>query len=157
MFGAIANPKKVIIIEKSIATIKELLPLISVINIKYKKTDFIDLLNLYTFEASEFLSAGVYVDINLTSSGDDKTEVCVEIRRKIGAFDKPYEVTAANEHIKVIFELISKLLQMNLQDINELKEKFNNTPVPKKGCMVVLIVILSITLAATVSAAILLH
>ena len=157
MLGAIANPKKVIIIEKSIGTIKEILPLIPLINIKYKKTNFDDILNLYTFEAMEFLSFGVYVDINLTSSGDDKTEVCVEIRRKIGSFDQSHEVTAANKHIQVIFESISKSLQMNVENINQLKEKLKETPVPPKGCMVALIVIISIALTASVSAAILLH
>ena len=46
MLGAIPNPKKVIVIERPIGRIKELLPLIPLINTKYKKTTFDDILNL---------------------------------------------------------------------------------------------------------------
>lgn len=154
MLGAIPNPKKAIVIERPIGKIKELLPIIPLINKKYKKTTFDDILNLYTFEALEFLSLGVFIDINLTSSGDDKTEVSVEVRRKVGSFDQSHEVSSANNHIQVIFESISKSLQMNEQDISQLKEQLNNTPVPAKGCVVTLILMISIALAATASAAV---
>ena len=156
MLGAIPNPKKVIVIERPIGRIKELLPLIPLINTKYKKTTFDDILNLYTFEALEFLSLGVFIDINLTTSGDDKTEVSVEVRRKVGSFDQSHEVTAANKHIQVIFESISKSLQMSEEDVNQLKEQSKNAPVPAKGCVVTLIVMISIALAASASAAALL-
>jgi hypothetical protein len=146
MLGAIPNPKKAIIIERPIGTLKELLTLIPLINTKYKKTTFDDILNLYTFEALEFLSLGVFIDINLTSSGDNKTEISVEIRRKVGSFDQSHEVTAANKHIQVIFESISKSLQMSDEDVNQLKEQIKNTPVPAKGagCVVFAIGILGI-------------
>ena len=67
MLAETPNPKKSIVIERPIGTIKEVLPLIPLINRKFKKKSFDDILNLYTFRVLEFLSIGVYVDINLTA------------------------------------------------------------------------------------------
>jgi hypothetical protein len=153
MIGSIPNPKKSIVIEKNISNIRDVLPIISIINSKYKKTNFDEILNLYTFEALEFLSLGVFIDINLNSQGETKTEVSVEIRRKVGSFDQSHEVTAANKHIQSVFESISKALQMSELEINQLKEKMATTPTNTKGsgCMLFIIVILIVSLIGVIS------
>ena len=122
MIGVIPNPKKNIIIDKDINSIKESISLISLLHPKYKTTSSDDMLKQYTFEATELLSLGVYIDINITSLEEDKTDVSVEIRRKIGSFDKSHEVTNANGKIQKVFELISKGLQMSEDDVAQLKE-----------------------------------
>ena len=73
-------------------------------NNKYKFSKANEIFNQYTFESSEFLSLGVYVDINLNKITEDKTEITVEIRRKIGTFNQSYEITNANEHIEKTFD-----------------------------------------------------
>jgi hypothetical protein len=155
MLAETPNPKKSIVIERPIGTIKEVLPLIPLINRKFKKKSFDDILNLYTFRVLEFLSIGVYVDINLTTFEKDKTEVSVEIRRIIGSFDSEliHQFYAANKHIQAIFESISNALQMSEQEINELKEYLKNNPAPSQGCLVTLIIMISIALGASASAA----
>jgi hypothetical protein len=65
---------------------------------------------MYTFGSLEFLSLGVYIDINLNSLLENKTEIIIEVRRKIGAFDKMIEVQKANKHIETLFNGISVLL-----------------------------------------------
>jgi hypothetical protein len=121
MIGVIPNPKKNIVIDKDINSIKESISLISLLHPKYKTTSSDDMLKQYTFEATELLSLGVYIDINITSIEDNKTDVVVEIKRKIGSFDKSHEVTNANGKIQKVFELISKGLQMSEDEINQLK------------------------------------
>jgi hypothetical protein len=79
--------------------------------------------NQYTFEASEFLSLGVFIDINLTEVGPNKTEISIEVRRKLGAFDNWVEVQNANEHIQNIITAISKALTSPNGQVQEVKQK----------------------------------
>jgi len=133
MIGVIPNPSKTITIELPCAKITEVMPLISILHPKYKETSSDDLLKLFVFEASEFLSLGVYIDITLEVLSETKTGVTVEVKRKIGAFDQAQEVRYGNEHISRIFELISKALKMNDGEINQLiHEKENSLPLTKE-------------------------
>lgn len=121
MIGTIPNPQKSILIESDSQSIKKVIPLISLLNPKYKSTESDDILKQYTFEATEFLSLGVYIDINLSDESENKTKVSIEVKRKVGAFDKAHEVQYGNEHIDKIFKLISKGLTMSKDEIESLK------------------------------------
>ncbi len=96
------------------------MPLIPILHKKYKKTSEDELLKLFVFETTEFLSLGVFIDVSLASTGENKTDITVEVKRKIGAFDQRHEVQLANEHIAKVFELISLSLKKDDSEIEQL-------------------------------------
>ena len=125
---AIPNPKKSTQVDFPIDRVKLSVQNISLVNNKYKFTSSNEIFNQYTFEALEFLSLGVFIDINLNSLGENKTEITVEIRRKIGTFNQSYEVTKANEHLVKIFDCIAKLTIKSPEEIEELKNALKILP-----------------------------
>jgi hypothetical protein len=135
MLGAIPNPKKTLAIDFSIEKIKSTIEFIPLLNSKYKFSSKNEILNSYIYEALEFLSLGIFADISLSKIDDKRTDITIEIRRKIGAFDQAHEVSKANDHIAAIFELISKCIVLTEQEILDLETKKNSVP-EKKGCMV---------------------
>ena len=120
MIGAIANPTKKVTVEFPLSKVQEGVLNISKIYKEYKLEKQNPMFNQYTFEASEFLSLGVYIDINLSQVSDNRTEIQIEVRRKLGAFDNWVEVQNANEHIQKIIDGISKTFT---GDTKEIKEK----------------------------------
>jgi|GEM_PF-1119626 len=119
---AIPNPKKSSIVDFPIERIKQSVQNISLVNNKYKFTKSNDIFNQYTYEALEFLSLGIFADINLNSISENKTEITVEIRRKIGSFNQAHEVTKANEHLDKIFNAIANLTAMSPEEIQRLND-----------------------------------
>ena len=128
MIGAIPNPQKTIQVEKSIAYMNLAIPHLTLFTTDYKLFKAKKALNFYTFETSEFLSLGVYIDINCSSTTDSRTDVTIEIRRKVGTFNQSHEVSNANSHISKIIDLIAesvetdeneRLLQMEKLEIEE--------------------------------------
>ncbi|HMG16616.1 MAG TPA: hypothetical protein VK590_14260 [Saprospiraceae bacterium] len=111
MIGAIPNPKKSFHIERPIAIVLESIEYIPFLTTDYKLTRLNPTLNQITFEASELLSFGVYIDINYMSVNETRTQVEIEIRRKVGSFDKSYEVTLANNHIVNISDLLARSIE----------------------------------------------
>ena len=116
---AIPNPKKSIQVDFPIERVKLSVLNISLENDKYKFSKSNEIFNQYTYEAFEFLSLGVYIDINLNKITDEKTEITVEIRRKLGTFNQSYEVTRANNHLDKIFNIIANLTIKNPQEFEE--------------------------------------
>jgi hypothetical protein len=115
--GMIPNPKKTVVIDFSIADIKhEIIKIPSQFDKNYNLDKQNDLLNQFTFSALEFLSLGVYIDINLNYVTESKTSIEIEVRRKIGAFDKAFEVQKANQHIQKLLTGISTLLTKQKQN-----------------------------------------
>jgi hypothetical protein len=108
MIGAIPNPKKSFQVEKPITEVNLAIEHLPLFTKKYKIFKSNKALNLFTFEATELLSLGVYIDINCSSLNEFKTDLTIEIRRKVGSFNQPHEVTLANSHISNITELISQ-------------------------------------------------
>lgn len=107
----IPNPRKKVTVDFTVPEIKSALVKIpTYFNNKYTLDKINDLLNQFTFGALEFLSSGVFADINLNYITETKTEIIVEVRRKIGAFDQWFEVQKANQHIDNLFNGISVLL-----------------------------------------------
>ncbi len=119
---AIPNPKKSTQVDFSIERVKTSVLNIALINDKYKFSSSNEIFNQYTYEALEFLSLGVFIDINLNKLEEDKTEISVEVRRKIGTFNQSHEVTNANNHLTKIYECIAKLTAMNTEEIENLKK-----------------------------------
>ena len=110
-FGMIPNPKKNVVVDFTVDEIKSvLIKLPKYFGNKYTLDQQNELMNQYTFGALEFLSLGVSIDINLNYISETKTNIEVEVRRKIGAFDQSFEVQKANQHIQNIFNGISVLL-----------------------------------------------
>lgn len=117
--NAIPNPKKSTQVDFPIEKVKLSVQNISLRNNKYKFSKANEIFNQYTYESSEFLSLGVYVDINLNKINEEKTEITVEIRRKIGTFNQSYEITNANEHIEKTFECIAFLITKSPEEIEQ--------------------------------------
>ena len=120
---AIPNPKKNLSVDLQIEKVRESVKNISLLNSKYKLQSSNEIFNQYTYESYEFMSLGVYIDINLNSISEFKTEITVEIRRKLGTFNESHEVTHANNHIVNIINYIAKLTVMHSDDIIKLKSQ----------------------------------
>lgn len=107
----IPNPKKNAVVDFTLIEAKMAVEAIPAhFQQKYQLFARNDVFNQYTLSAFEFLSLGVYIDINLNSVSDTKTDIIVEVRRKVGAFDQWVEVQKANQHIAKLFEALSVLL-----------------------------------------------
>lgn len=119
--NAIPNPKKSNQVDFPIEKVKLSVLNISLRNNKYKFSKANEIFNQDTFESSEFLSLGVYFDINLNKITEGKTEIIVEIRRKIGKFNQSYEITIANVHIEKTFEYLAFLITKSPEEIEQYK------------------------------------
>ncbi len=62
------------------------------------------------------MSLGVYIDINCSSLTESKTEITIEVRRKVGSFNQSHEVTLANTHIVKITDLIAESVGTDEQE-----------------------------------------
>jgi hypothetical protein len=116
MIGVIPNPKKSFQIDKSINEIYLAIEHLPLFSQKYKIFKSNKTLNLFTFEATELLSLGVYIDINCSSLTESKTEITIEVRRKVGTFNQSHEVTLANTHIVKITDLIAESVGTDEQE-----------------------------------------
>lgn len=132
MLGAISNPKKIIVVDFSLEKVKIGVERIAMLSNKYKFTKSNTIFNQTTYEATEFASLGVYIDINLSSLTENKTEIAIEVRRKIGSFDKSHEVTKANQHIDNMLEILSKAISYSEEDVNAIQEKEKHELIDKK-------------------------
>jgi len=131
---AIPNPKKNLSVDFPIEKVRQGVKNLSLINQKYRFSNSNEIFNQYTYESYEFLSLGVYIDINLNSVTENKTEITVEIRRKLGTFNESHEVTHANNHIINIVNYIAQLVSMSSDDIIKLKSsQTQNVKVKTQG------------------------
>lgn len=129
---AIPNPKKSIVVDFPIEKIKLSVQNINLLDDKYKLSKTNEIFNQYTFDVFEFLSVGAFVDIDFNSISESKTQINVEIRRKLGSFNQSYEITRANEHIEKIFSMIASLTNKTPLEIEQLKTKPMNIPPHQK-------------------------
>jgi len=147
MLGAIPNPKKSLVIDFSIDKLKSTIEYVTVLNNTYKLNSKNDILNTYTFEAMEFLSLGIYADISFSKQDEGRTEVTIEIRRKVGAFDQAHEVSKANEHISTLFNLLSHCVVLDEAQITEKRKEYVQK---NSGCMVAVLVTVGSLLGGSV-------
>lgn len=107
----IPNPKKNAPVEFSLAEVKMAIARVpGHFQQKYQLHAQNDVFNQTTFAVLEFLSLGSYVDVTASPMTDTRTDITIEVRRKIGAFDQWHEVQNANQHITKMFEALSALL-----------------------------------------------
>jgi hypothetical protein len=122
MLGAIPNPKKSSIVNFPIDRLKQSLDNIHLVSKKYKLEKSNPAFHQYTFSASEFLNLGAYVDVDLNQIDDNKTEIIIEVKRKVGAFDQAHEVSLANNHIDNMFDFIGRLTTGSIDEIRSQRE-----------------------------------
>jgi TM2 domain-containing membrane protein YozV len=127
----ISNPKKELTVNYNILKIKKVLQYISFT--LYEENPSI---NYYTFTANEFLSLGVYIDITLNEKSDNKTEITIEVRRKLGSFDQSYEISKANTYINKILKELSTLLELDETELLKLKKEDKIEDSPSKYSLV---------------------
>ena len=121
MIGVIPNPTKKVTIDFPLDQVKEGVKRIPSLLKKYKMFKTNEAFNVYTLEASEFLSMGVYIDINLTPVANTRTEFNVEVKRKLGSFDHWVEVQNANEHIDKLIDGLSKTMTVSSKELENLE------------------------------------
>lgn len=120
----IQNPKKTITLNFSLSEVKNSILRVPVVSAnKYKFTESNDIINQITLETLEFLSLGVFIDLNLNELNDTKTEITIEVRRKIGSFDTSVEINNASLHINNITKFMSDCI--NLSD-TDFEIKYDN-------------------------------
>lgn len=124
MIGVIPNPKKIIQTNHSVEDIKVVLSMLTTFTNKYKFTKSLNELNQFIFERYETFSFGVFIDISIFFIQENISNIEIEIRRKIGSFDKSSEVTYANDHILSITETINKALEFGVEKIIIKKQEF---------------------------------
>jgi hypothetical protein len=118
-----SNPRKTLTVDFPLEKIKEAIGLISMLNNRYTLLSANETFNLYTFDAPESLSAGSFADISLSAPDENRTSITFEIRRKVGAFDYPQEISQAHWDIENLINTITAALQMTQADKDALKEK----------------------------------
>jgi len=119
MIGAISNPTKKVTMELSLSQVQNLVMNLPKVHKKYKLSNQNPMFNQYTFDASEFLSLGVYIDVNLNPVTETRTEINIEVRRKMGAFDNWVEVQNANEHIQKILDGLTRISKGDTKPVKE--------------------------------------
>ena len=113
MIGALPNPKKSFQVEKPSTEIQQAVEHLTLFTKEYKLFKANPILNQYIFEASEFLSLGVYIQISCFTIKELRTEVIIEVKRKIGAFDQRHEISLANKHLTTITDLITESISIS--------------------------------------------
>jgi hypothetical protein len=111
MIGAIPNPRKTITIDFPIEQVKVAARNIDKVMKFCHFREENDMFNSYKFSRSEFLSMGAFININLNSVSDTKTQVDVEISRQLGAFDEWVEVQKANKHVEEAINSIAYIIK----------------------------------------------
>ena len=119
---SIPNLNESFSMEYSIPQIKDGIALIPLLDNKYRIALPNESPDRITLESKEFLNSAVFVDFNLDTIQENKTDVTLEIRRKKRSFDQYYEVTNAFIHIDNLIEQLSKAVALKEIEIQELKE-----------------------------------
>lgn len=128
MIGAIPNPKKTITIDFPIAKVKVAARNIDKVMQFCHFREENQLFNSFKFSRSEFLSMGAFININLTSINENRTQIDVEISRQLGAFDEWVEVQKANKHIEEAINSIAYVLQNGIPSSKaQAQEQVGNT------------------------------
>jgi len=107
MYGTVPNPQKSFQVDKPENVVADALKHLNLYTNKFKFESANEMLKQYTFSTTEFLSLGVYIDVNYSFVSENKTQITIEVRRKVGAFDKPHEISNANRHINELSECLS--------------------------------------------------
>jgi len=127
MIGAIPNPRKTITIDFPIEQVKVAARNIDKVMKFCHFREENDMFNSYKFSRSEFLSLGAFININLSSVSNTKTQVDVEISRQLGAFDEWVEVQKANKHVEEAINSIAFIIKNGIPESkSDVQEEIGN-------------------------------
>lgn len=135
----ITNPVKTFTVDKSIMDIKQFISRIPEFTHKCKLKSTDDIINEYEFDFST-LMIGNIITLSLNSITETKTEIKLEARRVMGAYDQAAEVTSANLDLKSMTKAISTLVY------NPNAEKPQNKGCAGTSAMILLIIGITIAL-----------
>jgi hypothetical protein len=134
-----ANPKKEFVVNFDMDTVRQAALKLNVTEPDYYvlvKDDKI--LNQIRFhQKGVLLDPGYHVDFDLTKVSDIETKVVVEISRNLGTINSSSEVSISNNSLKSVTSKFSSFLS---GDVDPTTGKAN---VPKQGCVVTLIIMLT--------------
>ncbi len=116
---SIPNLNESFTIACSIPEIKDGIALIPLFDKKYRIALSDECPNRVTLESKEFLNSAVFVDFNLVTIQENKTDVTIEIRRKKRSFDQHYEVTNAFISIENLIVQLSEAIALSTTQIRE--------------------------------------
>jgi hypothetical protein len=111
MLNAIPNPKKTITIDFPIEKVKVAAKNINRVMKFCHLREENDMFNSYKFSRTEFLSMGAFININLLSVSQTRTQIDIEISRQMGAFDEWVEVQKAGKHLEDTINAIAYILK----------------------------------------------
>lgn len=84
----------------------------------YQVDHFDEMIGELRLRKTEFLSLGVVIVIHANMVNETTTNISIEVQRAIGTFDQRHEVTYANEHMNLVTQALSSLLQNPSMDVN---------------------------------------
>ena len=131
MTGFVTNPTKTLQLEKPVTEIKSALRFISQLSPKYQLIRENRAMSLSTFEADEPFSAGVFIDVRYTKVSETRTQLQVEIYRKVGSFNANHNIAQAREHIANVLSLLSKSLSIEVTERTRLLNEAKTDAVKK--------------------------
>lgn len=131
MTGFVTNPTKTLQLEKPVTEIKSALRFISQLSPKYQLIRENRAMSLSTFEADEPFSAGVFIDVRYTKVSETRTQLQVEIYRKVGSFNANHKIAQAREHIANVLSLLSKSLSIEVAERTRLLNEAKTDAVKK--------------------------
>jgi len=132
MLGVIPNPKKNIKVDYSLADVTQAVEHLPLLTARYKLVKSTPAFNLFTFHSFEFLSAGVYIDVFLSSITETKTEIDLEVGKANGSFDKSHEISLANDHLATITDLLTESLNTPVEKRTENINAITKAEIDKK-------------------------
>ena len=109
--GAIPNPRKDITVKGTEEEVSNWLYKIPIYMDSHIKSGYIEQkldehIGRIEIGKTEFLSLGVNIIIDVNYKTEEATELCIEVQRTVGSFDRSSEITYANEHLNNTIEAI---------------------------------------------------
>jgi len=123
MLNSIPNPTKSFSVNFSHSNVKQAMSNLSTYlgmaeAPGYQVDHFDEMIGELRLRKTEFLSLGVVIVIHANMVNETTTNISIEVQRAIGTFDKRHEVTYANEHMNLVTQALSSLLQNPSMDVN---------------------------------------
>lgn len=123
MLNSIPNPTKSFSVNNSQSDVKQAMSNLSTYlgmadTPGYQVDHFDEAIGELRLRKTEFLSLGVVVVINANFVNETTTNISIEVQRAFGSFDQMHEVTLANNHINLMTQTLSSLLQNPSMDVN---------------------------------------
>jgi len=132
MLHALPNPRKSFHVNHNLEYTNNALNHLVLFTEKYKLFESTPTLNKCVYEASEFLSLGVYIDISVSFVTEGLSQITIEVRRKIGTFNQAHEIGNANIHISNLEKVISSCLSEDEISRNQKFKEINDSIQIKK-------------------------